>query len=107
MTKARARRPCYNPDMEDVQGYVQRLGKAARAASRQLAELSGEKKTAALGRVAAMIRESQPKLIEANQQDIAAAQTAGLAGNLVERLKLNEKRVNSMAEAVEQIARQV
>ncbi len=93
--------------MEDVQAYVQKLGKAARAASRQLAELSGEKKTAALGRVATMIRESQPKLIEANQQDIAAAQSAGLAANLVERLKLNEKRVNSMADAVDQIARQV
>ncbi|HEV8292801.1 MAG TPA: aldehyde dehydrogenase family protein, partial [Tepidisphaeraceae bacterium] len=92
--------------MQDVQSYVQNLGRSARAASRKLAELSGEKKTAALRRVAALIRENAPALIEANQKDIQSAQSAGLAHNLIERLKLNEKRIESMATAVEQIAAQ-
>ena len=92
--------------MQDVQAYVQNLARAARSASRRLAELSGEKKTAALRRVACLIRENAPHLIDANQKDIQAAQTAGLAQNLIERLKLNEKRIESMAIAVEQIAAQ-
>ena len=92
--------------MQDGQSYVQNLARAARAASRKLAELSGEKKTAALRRVAGLIRENAAQLIEANQKDIAAAQAAGLAQPLIERLKLNEKRIESMAVAVEQIAAQ-
>ena len=92
--------------MQDAQTYVQNLARSARAASRKLAELSGEKKTAALRRVASLIRENGSSLIEANQKDIQAAQTAGLAQNLIERLKLNEKRIDSMAAAVEQIAAQ-
>jgi glutamate-5-semialdehyde dehydrogenase len=92
--------------MQDVQSYVHNLARSARAASRKLAELSGEKKTAALRRVAALIRENASGLIEANQKDIQAAQSAGLAQNLIERLKLNEKRIESMATAVEQIAAQ-
>ncbi len=92
--------------MQDVNSYVQTLARSARAASRKLAELSGEKKTAALRRVTSLIRESAPQLIEANQKDIQSAQGAGLAQNLIERLKLNEKRIESMATAVEQIAAQ-
>ena len=92
--------------MQDGQSYVQDLARAARAASRKLAELSGEKKTAALRRVASLIRENGASLIEANQKDIQAAQSAGLAQPLIERLKLNEKRIESMAVAVEQIAAQ-
>src|SRR5947207_15265208 len=92
--------------MEDVQSYVQKLARNARAASRKLAELSGDKKTAALRRVASLIRENASSLIEANQKDIQSAQTAGLAQNLIERLKLNDKRIESIAVAVEQIAAQ-
>ena len=91
---------------QDWTTYVNQVGRDARRASRQLAELSDQRKTAVLGKVAAAIRQRQGQLIEANAKDVAAAAEAGLAAQLVERLKLNEKRVNSMAEAVEQIARQ-
>jgi glutamate-5-semialdehyde dehydrogenase len=93
--------------MQDVQTYVQTIARSARAASRQLAELSGDKKTAALRRVASLIRENAPALVDANQKDIQSAQGAGLAQPLIERLKLNDKRIESMALAVEQIAQQV
>ncbi len=89
------------------QAYVEQLGRAARRASRQLVSLSGAIKTEALRRVAVSIREKKAALIDANALDIKAATDAGLAANLVERLKLNEKRVNGMADAVEQIAAQV
>ncbi|MGE5611275.1 MAG: glutamate-5-semialdehyde dehydrogenase [Bacillota bacterium] len=93
--------------MSNWQSYVEEVGKSARRASRQLAELTGATKVAALKRVASAIREQKAKLIEANAADVQAAQKAGLAANLVERLKLNDKRVASMADAVDQIAAQV
>src|SRR5581483_2838167 len=55
----------------------------------------------------ASLREHKNDLIAANAKDIEAAQQAALAPALIERLKLNDKRVESMAVGVEQIANQV
>jgi glutamate-5-semialdehyde dehydrogenase len=93
--------------MDDWKTDVEELGRGARRASRELAELSGAAKAALLKRVAAAIRDQRAKLIEANAADIEAAGKAGLAANLIERLKLNDKRVAGMADAVDQIAEQV
>lgn len=92
--------------MSDWTTYVEDLGRRAQRASRQLAELTGATKVAALKRIASAIRDSRQKLIDANAQDIAAATQAKLAPNLIERLKLNDKRIASMADAVDQIAAQ-
>ena len=92
--------------MEDWKAYVESLGKSARRASRQLVSLDGATKTAALKRIASSIRESSATLIAANAKDLDAAQASGLAPALIERLKLNDKRIRSMAEGVEQIAAQ-
>ncbi len=92
--------------MDDWKPYVESLGKSARRASRQLVSLDGATKTAALRQIASSIRESASALIAANAKDLEAAHAAGLAPALIERLKLNEKRIHSMAEGVEQIAAQ-
>ncbi len=94
--------------MEPMQdNYVESLGRAARHASRELARLSGQVKTQALGQIAAALRDRTTALLEANARDIAAAKEAGLAPGLIARLQLTEKRVESMAVGVEQIAAQV
>jgi glutamate-5-semialdehyde dehydrogenase len=92
--------------MTDWKSYVQTLGQAARSACQQLVTLTGATKIAALRRMASAIRQNKDALIEANRNDITAAKNADLAPALVERLKLNEKRINSMADGVEQIAAQ-
>jgi glutamate-5-semialdehyde dehydrogenase len=93
--------------MEDWTAYVEGLGKSARRASEQLAVLSGAARSAALHGIAALIRQRRDNLLAANTLDIEAAKKAELQPALVERLKLNEKRVAAMAEGVEQIAGQV
>jgi glutamate-5-semialdehyde dehydrogenase len=93
--------------MQDWKSYVETLGKSARRASEQLAVLNGAARTAALGRMAGLIRERREALIEANRLDVEAAQKAELQPALVERLKLNDKRVAAMADGIEQIAGQV
>ena len=93
--------------MQDWKPYVETLGRSARRASEQLAVLNGAARTAALRRTAALIRQRQAALIEANAADIEAAQKAELQPALVERLRLTDKRVAAMAEGVEQIAGQV
>src|SRR5258708_5038464 len=93
--------------MEDWQRYVQQLGRDARRASEQLATLSGAIKQSVLERIAEALRAQKDAIIQANSADVAAAQQADLAPALVERLKLNDKRIATMAEGVSQIAAQV
>jgi glutamate-5-semialdehyde dehydrogenase len=95
------------PSNDEIAIDVQAIGRAARRASRQLASISGEKKVAALRRLAASIRAGTANLLAANALDVAAAEQAGLARPLIERLKLNEKRIAAMADGVEQIAAQI
>jgi glutamate-5-semialdehyde dehydrogenase len=93
--------------MEDFAEYVLNLGKAARKASAQLASLRGDVKTAALRKMAAAIRAGREILLAANAEDVCAAQKAEMNPALIERLKLNDKRLASMADGVEQIAAQI
>ena len=98
----------YNPaPMSDFAAYVEQLGRNARKAAFGLARLDGATKSAVLMRIAKAIRDSRQALIDANAKDLAEANKAGLAPALVARLTLNEKRINAMAEGVEQIAVQV
>ena len=92
--------------MNDTQQYIETLAQNARKASRSLCKLTDSVKSAALRNLAAAIRAGKHNLIAANAKDIEAAQSAGLAQPLIERLKLNDKRIESMATAVEQIAAQ-
>jgi glutamate-5-semialdehyde dehydrogenase len=93
--------------MQEHQEYVLKIGKAARKAATQLATLRGEVKVAALKTMAKALRAARETLLAANAEDVAAAQKADMQPALVERLKLNDKRLAAMADGVEQIAAQV
>ena len=78
--------------------------KAARTASRKLANVSSDVKSSALLMMADNILKSSNKLKEVNQKDIKAAQEKGLASALIDRLTLTDKRINEMADGLRQIA---
>lgn len=88
----------------DIQTYMQTLGRQARAASRQLAAASTEAKNAALRAMAAEIRAQRDALLAANATDLDEARRAGLEPALLDRLTLDAKGVEAMAEGLEQIA---
>jgi glutamate-5-semialdehyde dehydrogenase len=92
--------------MSEASAYVEQLGKAARAASAQLMRTTGAQRNAALLAMAKAIRAAKEELITENAKDIAAAESDGLARPLIERLKLSDKRIESMASGVESIAGQ-
>src|SRR5262249_47423389 len=99
--------PGYNHAMTDWTSHVEKIGQSARAASRKLANLTGAQKCAVLSQIASALRQDSARLLEANSKDISAARDANLAPPLIERLKLNENKIEQMALAVEQIAAQV
>ncbi|MBT9525315.1 MAG: glutamate-5-semialdehyde dehydrogenase [Rhizobacter sp.] len=88
----------------DLQATVAHMGAAARAASTKMAAASTAAKNNALTALARLLRASSAPLAEANQQDINAALAAGLAAPMVDRLRLTDKVIATVAEGCEQIA---
>ena len=88
----------------DVHQYVQELGRAARAASRELARAATETKNRALRAMAAEIRNGATSLLEANRADAEQAQRDGRDAAFIDRLTLTRASVEQMAEGIEQVA---
>ncbi|MFZ5550679.1 MAG: glutamate-5-semialdehyde dehydrogenase [Pseudomonadota bacterium] len=88
----------------DIPAYMAHLGAAARAASTLMARAGTREKNDALLALAQGLRSAGPSLAEANAKDIAAAQAAGLAAPMVDRLRLTDKVVATVAEGCEQLA---
>jgi glutamate-5-semialdehyde dehydrogenase len=83
---------------------LDQIGFRARQASRQLARATAQQKNAALLAMAVALEQSVTRILDANGQDVQAAQLAGLAPAAVDRLRLNEKRLHVMATSVRDIA---
>jgi len=90
---------------DNVLGRMAELGRRARAAAKILALASTEQKNQALEAMAQNIRTSTSVILEANSQDIERAHENQMAASFIDRLMLNEERVEQMAQAVEAIAR--
>jgi glutamate-5-semialdehyde dehydrogenase len=79
------------------------LGKAAVSAAAVLAVASTQTKNQALARAAAAIRSRRAEILDANDRDMTAATAASMAGSLLDRLRLDEKRVEAVARSLEEI----
>jgi glutamate-5-semialdehyde dehydrogenase len=79
------------------------LGRRAKAAARMLALASTAQKNRALDAMAAAIRAQRPAILAANAEDLADGKAAGLAGSFLDRLALNDQRVEAMAAGIEVI----
>jgi glutamate-5-semialdehyde dehydrogenase len=88
----------------DVQSYMHGVGRAARAASRELARADTAAKNGALEAMAAAIERDRARLLAANTEDVAEAKRKGFEPALVDRLVLTEKGVASMAQGLREIA---
>ena len=76
---------------------------AAQTASRALATLTSAQKNAALAAVATALQAESASIIAANARDLEAGTAAGLADGLLDRLRLDDARVASLAHAVRDV----
>ena len=76
----------------------------AKSASRTLANMSGSERNRILREMAEALRANTMSIIEANAIDMRNADEGNLAPSMKERLLLDEKRIESMAVAIEEIA---
>ena len=89
---------------DDKSQLIQALGKAGRAAQRQLARLGSDAKAKGLLAAADRIEASREEILAANATDMAAGEAKGLTGALLDRLKVDEDRIAAIADAVRQVA---
>ncbi len=83
---------------------VKEMGAAAQAAARVLALAGTEKKNRALEAIAAALTEHRDRWLAANEEDIRAAEEAGMRPALLDRLKLTEARAAGVAAGVREVA---
>lgn len=88
----------------DIAALMAEMGEKARAAAGTLAGISTKQKDAGLLCAAMVVRANIDDILEANEKDLAAAREKGLSGAMLDRLMLDEKRVEAMAKGIEEIA---
>ncbi len=90
---------------ETVGQLMQDMGREARAAALVLAAAGTSQKNHALRAAAAALRERRLDILAANDADMRDARSRGLPGALLDRLLLNDQRVETMARGLEDIER--
>src|SRR5688572_21370446 len=89
---------------QDQHAYVTELGRAARAAARELARASTAAKNEALAAIATRIRSQSKNILAANAKDVGQARKDRCDAAFVDRLTLTPALVEQMAAGVEQVA---
>lgn len=87
-----------------VAEYMNEVGQAARAASRELARADTNLKNAALEQMAEAVLEHKAAILAANKVDLDREQETGLENALLDRLELTEARFADMVDGVRQVA---
>lgn len=87
----------------DIASLMDSLGRAAVESAALLAQASTDAKNTALRAAAAQIRAQCPAILAANQIDMQRARERGLSAAMLDRLALDDKRVEAMAKGIEDI----
>ena len=90
--------------MLDIEQYIKECGSRARRAARVLAKSTPEMRVAALRAMGEGLRAKEAEILKANAEDLELA--TALSPAMRDRLRLDHKRIDLMAQAVEQIAAQ-
>jgi len=93
------------PDFDtDISARTIAIGVEARAAARAVAAASPERKARALVVAAQALRDRRADILRANALDLAEGHTRGLSSALIDRLTLDDKRIEAMARGLEEVA---
>lgn len=87
-----------------LESYMNQIGQQARASSRLLAKASTQQKNMALFAMADALEAARPRLIEENEKDMANGREKGIDDALLDRLLLNDQRIDGMIEGLKQVA---
>jgi glutamate-5-semialdehyde dehydrogenase len=95
-----AARPAPGPPSPELVAELRALARATRAAQRVVARATADQRDQLLRAVAAALDAEAGELAAANRRDLAAGEAAGLAPALLDRLRLDERRLAALARDV-------
>ncbi|NLK83719.1 MAG: glutamate-5-semialdehyde dehydrogenase [Lentisphaerae bacterium] len=87
-----------------MKSVLHKMGQKALNASRTLASLQSEAKNDILKQMADAIDSASPNILEANAKDLEAGRKAGLSAAMLDRLRLDKKRVKEMSDGLRYVA---
>ena len=90
-------------DQQTLEQYMQKLGEQARAASVILANAEPAKKNQALQAIADALLAQRDAIKQANNRDLEQGRQAGLDAAMLDRLALNDERIEGMVEGLRQV----
>ena len=88
----------------EIEGMIYEMGLAARKAGRILASAGSKDKNQAIKEASINILEQKSSILVANKRDIETATEKGLSGALIDRLFLDDKRIEAMAKGLVEVA---
>lgn len=88
----------------NIKQYVMEKGKLAKKASREMSTISTDIKNKALRAMAEALIKNKDTILAANSKDIENGREKGLSEYMLDRLLLNEKRINDMADGLRNVA---
>lgn len=88
----------------ELSEILETLGRQARTAAHKLATLSATRKNAILHAMADGLEENQERILEANARDTGAGKERGIPAALLDRLRLDAKRLAAMARGIREVA---
>ena len=91
-------------DMSALEAQMLELGQRARAAGRAVRDAEGATRTAALEAMARRLRDAAPDSLRANADDVARGRANGLAESFIDRLALDEARLEGIAKGLDVVA---
>jgi glutamate-5-semialdehyde dehydrogenase len=94
----------HNESDSDLNRYMSALGQAARQASGVLAHADPQHKNQALLAIAEVLDQRCEFILQENSRDLEAANKESIPAAMLERLKLDQARVNAMIEGLRQVA---
>lgn len=87
----------------DISALMAEMGRRARAAAQVLALAPAEQKDRTLAAMAAAVRAQKSAILAANAEDVAEARASGADNAFIDRLSLNEARVEGIAAGIEAV----
>tara|TARA_Y100000741_G_scaffold308311_1_gene251379 strand:+ start:94 stop:1362 length:1269 start_codon:yes stop_codon:yes gene_type:complete len=84
------------PQSKEINVYMEQLGLEAKQASKVLSQSSLEQKNEALQCISDQIEEHRIEILKENQKDLESAKKKSIGSALIDRLELNESRIDSM-----------
>ena len=85
--------------------YIKKIGEKAKIASINLSKLNIDKKNLVLKQFSEYLKKNKRLILNSNKKDIAAAKSKKIKKSMIDRLTLDEKKINQMITSIKQIAK--